>query len=214
MSVTFQKKIECSEGMVSLPSHGHNISPGLDAVCQTLSDIEIELSDPNTLSAALSDYKTMSIRDQNRRIIQMVRDASATDGYLAGWQCLSTFAPRVSVNSFLLDDVAKSMNVYQHILPGGQRTTTPLQMTISRAPDQDSLNQVPPKDIGGTAWMLNDEYAVIQRAWVNAGFPLMSPCVAFGWPGVQRKVISRNDLNDCDALMLLTTVDYDLDRDK
>ena len=214
MSVTFQKKTECSEGVGFLPSHGHKISPGLDAVCQTLSDIEIELSDPDTLSAAVPNYKTMSIRDQNARIIQMVRDASATDGYLAGWQCLSTFAPRVSLNSFFLDDVAKCMNIYQQIRPGVQRTTIPLQMTVSHTPDQDSLNQVPPKDVRGTAWMLNDDYAVTQRAWVNAGFPLLSPCVALGWPGVQRKVISRNDLNDCDALMLLTTVDYDLDREK
>jgi hypothetical protein len=71
---------------------------------------------------------------------------------------------------------------------------------------------VPPKVVGGTAWTLNHEYKEIQSNWVDAGFPPMTPSIAFVWPAAHRKVISRNDLNDCDALILLGTVDFDLDR--
>jgi hypothetical protein len=170
------------------------ISPGLNAVCSALSD------------AGIHD-ETMPT--------QIVRDACATRGFLAGWRSLSTLYPTLatSLNSPLLDDVTKCMEVYERIRPVTKPpTTTCFHMTISRDPNQLSLEIVPPKVIGGTAWTLNHEYEVIVNNWMNAGFPLLPPCIAFGWPGVQRKIISRNHLNYCDALTLLITVDYDLDR--
>jgi hypothetical protein len=117
-----------------------------------------------------------------------------------------------SLNSPLLNDATKCIEVYERIRPITKAPTTYFHMTISGDPNQLSLEMVPPKVIGGTAWTHNHEYVEIQNNWVNAGFPQLTPCIAFGWPGVQRKAISRNHLNDCDTMMLLTTVDYDLDR--
>jgi hypothetical protein len=175
------------------------ISPGLNAVCSALSDADIQTTDAENMST----YPT-----------QIVRDACATRGFLAGWQSLSTLYPTLatSLNSPLLNDITKCMEVYQRIRPVTKAPTTYFHMTISRDPNQHSLEMVPPKVIGGTAWTLNHEYVEIQNNWVNAGFPLINPNIAFGWLGAQRKTISRNHLNDCDALILLTTVDYDLDR--
>jgi hypothetical protein len=177
------------------------ISPGLNAVCSALSDAE-----------TMSTYFDVKLGNPT----QIVRDACATRGFLAGWRSLSTLYPTLatSLNSPLLNDVTKCMEVYERIRPVKKAPTNyfKFHMTISRDPNQLSLEMVPPKVIAGAAWALNHEYVEIQNNWVNAGFPLMNPCVIFGWLGIQRKIISRNHLNDCDALTLLTTVDYDLDR--
>ena len=195
---------------IDLPNK-YAIFPGLNAVCSALSDAGIQIADAETLST----YFDVKLENPT----QIVRDACATRGFLAGWRSLSTLYPTLatSLNSPLLDDVTRCIEVYERIRPVVTKTsTTCFHMIISRDPNQLSLEMVPPKVIGGTAWTLNHEYVEIQNNWMrDAGFPpspLLTPCIALAWPGVQRKVISRNHLNDCDALMLLTTVDYDLDR--
>jgi hypothetical protein len=188
------------------------ISPGLNAVCSALSDAGIQITDSETMSSSLSTHFDVNLKLGNPT--QRVRDACATRGFLAGWRSLPTLYPTLatSLNSPLLNDITKCMEVYERIRPVTKAPTTYFHMTISRDPNQHSLEMVPPKVLGGTAWTLNHEYVEIQNNWVNAGFPLLTPCIAYGFPCIQRKAISRNHLNDCDALMLLITVDYDLDR--
>jgi hypothetical protein len=183
------------------------ISPGLNAVCSALSDAaSIQITDAETMST------NFDVKLGNPT--QIVRDACATHGFVAGWQSLSTLYPTLatSLNSPFINDITKCMEVYERVRPVTKAPTTYFHMTISRDPNQHSLEMVPPKVIGGTAWTLNHEYVEIQNNWENSGFPSINPGIAFGFLGLQRKAISRNHLNDCDALTLLTSVDYDFDR--
>jgi hypothetical protein len=109
----------------------------------------------------------------------------------------------------LLDDVTKCTKVYDRIRPA-KASTTHFHMSISSDSDQlsESDEMVPPKVIGVKVWTLNHEYVVIQKNYIDA---MLNPCLSLGGPGLQRKAISgRNHINDCDTLMLLSSVDHDL----
>jgi hypothetical protein len=90
------------------------ISPGLNAVCSALSDAGIQTTDAETMSIKLGNPT------------QIVRDACATHGFLAGWRSLSTLYPTLatSLNSPLLNDVTKCMEVYERIRPVTKARTT------------------------------------------------------------------------------------------
>ncbi|KAJ7168401.1 hypothetical protein C8R43DRAFT_1121558 [Mycena crocata] len=194
-------------------------SPVLNTVLGILSDAAAELSDASTISLAgkltVAEYEAMSIFDRNKYVVDMVQKSCAEEGYFAGWQCLANLASRVALPTSLVDDVVKSVEIYNTIRPTIEnREATDLHMTISLpVPGFDSLYHVTPKSIGGKAWMHSDEYTPeAQRIWSNTEFGSMSPCAAFIWLAVQRKTIPQADLDACNALTLLGTVDYDLDR--
>ncbi|KAJ7778651.1 hypothetical protein DFH07DRAFT_536542 [Mycena maculata] len=194
-------------------------SPVLNTVLGILSNVTTELSDADTVSrtgkVAAADYDSMSVLDKNKCVLGMVLDSYASEGYFAGWQCLANVASRVPLPTQLVADVFKCVGIYQSIRPAKEeRKPTDLHITISLpVPGFDSLYHVTPKSIGGKAWMHSDEYTPeAQRAWCNTDFAPMSPCAAFIWLAVQRKTISKEDLDACNALTLLGTVDYDLDR--
>ncbi|KAJ7321001.1 hypothetical protein DFH08DRAFT_713290 [Mycena albidolilacea] len=156
----------------------------------------------------------MSVHVRNTYVINIVRRAILTDGYFAGWSCLSKICPTISLPSPLVTDVLTSIKMYDTIRPNATTRSSPtdLVMTISRGAHKDSLYHVAPKNLGGKAWMSSVEYASVQRTWSNTGFEPLSPCVSFGWLGTQRKTISRADRDDCDAMTLLGAVDFDMDR--
>ncbi|KAJ6536804.1 hypothetical protein B0H19DRAFT_1079220 [Mycena capillaripes] len=177
-----------------------------------------ELSDVDAVTKAApisaSKYLTMSIHVRNTYVANIVRRAILTDGYFAGWICLSKLYPTISLPSPLVTDVLTSIKVYDTIRPNGTIRSYPthLVMTITRGAQRDSLYHVAPKNLGGKTWMSSIEYASVQRTWSNTGFEPLSPCVSFGWLGTQRKTISRADRDDCDAMTLLGAVDFDMDR--
>ena len=178
-------------------------SPGLNIISSALSDVGIRITDDETMST----YFDVQLENPTGKV---------TRDFMAGWWSLSTRYPALapSLHNQLLSDITRCKKVYDRIRPG-KPSPKPFRMTVSIDPDQfsESDEMVPPKVIGGKIWSLNPEYVDIQNKWMDAGFPLLNPCIALGWPGVQRKVISsRDDINDCDTLLLLTTVDYDLDR--
>ncbi|KAJ7666363.1 hypothetical protein B0H17DRAFT_951076 [Mycena rosella] len=86
-------------------------------------------------------------------------------------------------------------------------------MRISRGRFQDALDYVAPKNLGGKAWRTSAEYLTVQAAWSHTGFEPLSPCVSYGWLGTQRKAFARRDVDACDALVLLGSVDFDMDRE-
>ncbi|KAJ7509532.1 hypothetical protein B0H11DRAFT_1960016 [Mycena galericulata] len=121
----------------------------------------------------------------------------------------------VALPAGFVADVITSIKVYDTILPAAPTlvsTPTDLHMTITRGHFLDSLYHVAPKNFGGKGWITSEEYLSAQRTWSNTGFEPLTPCMSFGWLGVQRKTISREDVDHCDAMMLLGAVDYDLDR--
>ncbi|KAJ7226297.1 hypothetical protein C8J57DRAFT_1093388 [Mycena rebaudengoi] len=160
----------------------------------------------------------MSVHVRNTYVVNIVRRAILTDGYFAGWSCLSSICPTISLPSPLVTDVLASIKIYDTIRPNATTRSSPitppthLVMTITRGAHKDSLYHVAPKNLGGKAWMSSVEYASVQRTWSNTGFEPLSPCVSFGWFGTQRKTISRADRDDCDAMTLLGAVDFDMDR--
>ncbi|KAJ7097386.1 hypothetical protein C8R44DRAFT_949462 [Mycena epipterygia] len=162
-----------------------------------------------------SAYQFMSIRARNACVIEMVREACRTYGYFAGWLALSNLCSRIKLPSALVVDVLTSVRVYDTIRPAAaasRPTSSGLVMTITRGEFSDSLYHVAPKNLGGRAWMSSDEYLSAHRTWSNTGFGLLSPCISFGWLAVQRKTISRADVDHCDAMTLLGGVDFDMDR--
>ena len=58
-------------------------------------------------------------------------------------------------------------------------------MTISSDQLSESDEMVPPKVIGGIVWALNHEYVEIQNKLMEAGFPILNPCLAFGARGAR-----------------------------
>ncbi|KAJ7666356.1 hypothetical protein B0H17DRAFT_951103 [Mycena rosella] len=116
----------------------------------------------------------------------------------------------------LVADVLTSIRIYDTIVPAspsiGRLAAAGLRMTITRGDSRDSVYHVSPKNLGGKAWLASTEYSSAIRTWANTGFEPLSPCVAFGWLGTQRKAIARSDVDDCDAMTLLGAVDFDMDR--
>ncbi|KAJ7473323.1 hypothetical protein FB451DRAFT_1249002 [Mycena latifolia] len=157
----------------------------------------------------------MSVRARNRHVIDVVRNARLTHGYFAGWAALADVGSNVALHRPLVADVLTSVRIYDTIQPATPRsgsTSSGLRMTITRGEYHDSLYYVAPKNLGGKAWLASEEYLSAQRTWSNTGFEPLSPCISFGWLGTQRKVFSRSDVNDCDAMTLLGGVDFDMDR--
>ncbi|KAJ6500388.1 hypothetical protein C8R45DRAFT_820649 [Mycena sanguinolenta] len=156
----------------------------------------------------------MSIRDKNHFVADAVRACCREKGYFSGWQLLAHTASTVTLPSRMIDDVVKCLQVYNSLRPSGEKgPVIDLRMVITRAPRRDSVYQVAPKSIGGSAWKDSEEYnTVAQRKWCNTGFAPMSPCSSFIWLSVQRKMVARHDLDACNALTLLGTVDFDFDR--
>ncbi|KAJ7029427.1 hypothetical protein C8F04DRAFT_1187640 [Mycena alexandri] len=165
-----------------------------------------------------STYQTLSVRGKNALVIELVRNGLRADGYFAGWSWLSALCSQVALPSALVTDVLTCIRVYESMRPAPQRpahgpTSTPFRMTITRATKlHDSLHHVAPKNIGGKAWVNSDEYLSVYPTWSNTCFGLLPPSSIFVWLGSQRKTISRPDLDECDSLMLLGTVDFDLNR--
>ncbi|KAJ7255698.1 hypothetical protein C8J57DRAFT_598875 [Mycena rebaudengoi] len=192
----------------------------LGSVVSILSQVPADLSDPETLalhgsrsSSSSSEYSTMSVCERNNLVAEMVRDCCLKQGYFAGWQLFANVASGVNLHSRMVADVVKCLAVYDTLRPAGdERAPTDLRMTITRAPSRDSIFRVAPKNVGGNAWIHSKEYSAAQEIWSTRAFAPMSPCTSFIWSSVQRKTISRDDRDTCDALTLLGTVDFDYDR--
>lgn len=187
-----------------------------------LSDVTTEISDAQTVWGVggihPSEYQSLSVHDKNALVIELVRNGLRADGYFAGWRWLSALCSQIALPSALVTDVLTCIRVYESMRPAPQHhghgpTPTPFRMTITRATNlHDSLHHVAPKNIGGKAWVNSDEFLSVYPTWSNTCFGLLPPCSIFIWLGSQRKTISCADLDECDSLMLLGTVDFDLDR--
>ncbi|KAJ7682274.1 hypothetical protein DFH06DRAFT_1160729 [Mycena polygramma] len=193
-------------------------SPVLDSVLHILEDAQTELADVESVCRAglvtVAEYKSMSLRDKNRRVTDGVRACCQEKGYFSGWQFLANTATAVNLPSQMVGDVLKSLEIYYRARPSGEkRPPTDLRMMITRARARDSIYQVAPKSVGGAAWKDSDEYTpTAQHIWCNTGFAPMSPCTSFIFLGVLRKTVARQDIDACNALTLLGTVDFDFDR--
>ncbi|KAJ7133045.1 hypothetical protein C8R44DRAFT_697800 [Mycena epipterygia] len=193
--------------------------PTLESVLSILSGSQMaELSDPTTFAlfgrGAPSEYEALSTEERIAYVVELVRE-SAKQGYFTAWKQLSEIAPAVRLYPRMMADTLICVAVYDNIRPATSppACTTGLRVTITQAPTRDSIFQVGPKSVGGNNWTTSDEYTPDKRRrWSNSAFALTSPCVAFGWLGVQRAPIAREDYDACDALAFLGTIDYDYDR--
>ncbi|KAJ7339740.1 hypothetical protein DFH08DRAFT_1013206 [Mycena albidolilacea] len=78
----------------------------------------------------------------------------------------------------------------------GHPASTPFSMATTRHNFYDLLYHVVPKSIGGKAWGNSDQYlSVYYSKWANTSFGLLSPCITWAWHAVQRKIVSRPDLD-------------------
>ncbi|KAF8184999.1 hypothetical protein K438DRAFT_1066060 [Mycena galopus ATCC 62051] len=193
-------------------------SPVLDSVLQILVEARTELADVESVChagvATAAEYESLSVYDKNHCVVDAVRTCCREKGYFSGWQLLADTAIAVRLPSAMVNDVIKCLQVYNSVRPSGEKgPVTDLRMVITRGPARDSIYQVAPKSIGGAAWKQSEEYTpAAQRKWCNTGFAPMSPCSSFIWLSVQRQVVTRQDLDACNALTLLGTVDFDFDR--
>ncbi|KAJ7354311.1 hypothetical protein DFH08DRAFT_1077067 [Mycena albidolilacea] len=194
-------------------------SPVLESILEVFSTVTTELSDAQTVSRMGGvrplEYQSFSVSVRNACVIEMVRNAHRADGYFAGWSWLATLCSKITLPTALVADALTCIRVYASLLPRAapQRLVpTPFFMLITRGNFQDSLFHVGPKSIGGKAWASSEEYLSVHSMWSNTGFGLLSPCTTFAWLSPQRKIIAREELDDCDSMALLGTVEFDYDR--
>ncbi|KAJ6555413.1 hypothetical protein DFH09DRAFT_923845 [Mycena vulgaris] len=147
-------------------------------------------------------------------IIQIIRDVCISDGYFAGWECFAQLASNVNIRKGLVNDAVRCVRVYTELKTSvPECPTTDLRAVIVDNAQRDSMMEIAPKTLGGTGWRESEEYLAVLQQWDKSGFEPLGPCTIFALLGVQRKTILADDLDDCDAMMLLgSLVDYDLDR--
>ncbi|KAJ7315380.1 hypothetical protein DFH08DRAFT_790363 [Mycena albidolilacea] len=189
-------------------------------VLDVLVGSETDLSDRETVCSvgtiAPREYDALeTIAARNARVIGVVRAVSAVDGPFAGWAYLARIASNVRLPGSLVADVARGIALYPNLRPSVPPSGPPTELyaVITRAGLRDSITAVPPKTLGGRTWMQSVVYTAVLQRWSNApGFAPIGPCMAFGFLGIQRKMLQRVDIGECDALMYLgSLVDYDLD---
>jgi hypothetical protein len=205
----------------TLSLHFPPFGPHCAVLCNALLEWSIEISTAEVVSSqglpSWEEYEHLDITSRNLLVLQAIQAIAVAEGYVAAWVALAKLAPRLAINEGMLHDVVKGAQVYDHLRHGSkQRHTIPsLRMVISVDPDHDSLHEIAPKSIGGHLYALNSKYERVATTWLStgdAGFPLLNPCIAFAWPATARKVITRRFLPDWDAMNLLGTLEFDLDR--
>ncbi|KAK9688124.1 hypothetical protein K7432_014509 [Basidiobolus ranarum] len=143
----------------------------------------------------------------------LVEHALASGGWRAGWKTLWNITGRDPTLEKLYDEAMTCVEVYSKVdirINSDSRPWT-TRMKIVRECASLSLNEIGPKGKGGSAWKENATYQCIQCEWNSEGYELLSPCVAFIWLGLQKKIVHRDDSDICAKMQLLSTVDYDYD---
>ncbi|KAJ7826178.1 hypothetical protein B0H14DRAFT_3722721 [Mycena olivaceomarginata] len=192
----------------------------LGMVLDVLVGSETDLSDRETACSVGTitprEYDALeTIAARNAWVIGVVRAVSAVDGPFAGWACLARIASNVRLPGSFVADVARGIALYPNLRPSVPPSGTPTELcaVITRAGLRDFITAVPPKTLGGRTWMQSVVYTAVLQRWSNApGFAPIGPCMASGFLGIQRKMLQRADIGECDALIYLgSLVDYDLD---
>ena len=199
-----------------------NMTKGLQTIVDAIEALkDIQITDAATASLAIKnhtgatiDHGTLPVEQQNQILATIIREHALQNGYISGWELLVDATPTI-IHPRLMKDVRVASNLYNRLKAGTRSTPeTNLRMSIGPEPSYDSIYQIGPKSLGGTAWRANKDYKAFMKdpTW-NAvgyaeGFP---PAVAIGWIGIQRKTTPACDTVEVVALQLLGTVDFDLD---
>lgn len=145
--------------------------------------------------------------------LAQVRREVRNNGVLAGWKTLSELLPHWGLHPQMVSDALMTVKVYQTV-QGVDRvdTTSKLKMTVKSNPSPTSLTEIGPKSIGGQAWKSDTSYAELQETWNGLRSSSLPPCPVWIWVGMIKKVIAKADHDAVGALHMMSTVDYDFDR--
>ncbi|KAJ6451442.1 hypothetical protein C8R45DRAFT_916597 [Mycena sanguinolenta] len=185
-----------------------------------LASSKVELSDATTVCSlgkiSPQEYEVLdSIAARNACVVGMVHAVVATDGVFAGWEFLACVASNIQLPTCIVMEAVRGTKLYADLRPAAypKRAPSGLRVVITRTMPRDSNVEISPKTIGGKGWMYNESHRATLQEWSNGSGFLTNPSIAFGFLGIQRKVISsRADMGDYDTLMYLgALVDYDLD---
>ncbi|KAL2066879.1 hypothetical protein VTL71DRAFT_1303 [Oculimacula yallundae] len=194
-------------------------SSGLDVVTQAIRNSTVDFTSPPSLpgdtirqTAPTTPEESSSIQQRNRSLADRVRFACHNKDWLSGWSSLSQLAPECGLHEQFISDIETCAEIYSRIRSSPD-ANTPIDVgiTVKSSPNVDSLMEIGPKGLGGKAWMVDPEYLSIQSRWNSPGFAPMGPTVAFGWNGMNKKTVDREDEESCRAMQMLGTVDYDFD---
>ncbi|KAF4626052.1 hypothetical protein G7Y89_g12107 [Cudoniella acicularis] len=177
---------------------------------------------PSSLDKAIEKYSDFLVDcnqwttvERNKCLATLVREVCNTQGWLAGWICLSEAAPRCGLHTSLMEDLATCVDVYSriHVAEKRDKPVNDIRITVVSPQNTDSLFEIGPKSLGGRAWKVDPDYEAVKERWTSPGFARLPPVVAFGWNAINKKVVSRQDEKTVIAMSMLGTIDYDLDQD-
>lgn len=146
-------------------------------------------------------------------ILTQVQREVCNNGTLAGWKSLSELLPQWGLHPQMVSDALDTVKVYQAVRAvDNVNRASKVRMTVKATPSPESLTQIGPKSIGGKAWKSNDLYITLQKSWNGLQSSSLPPCPIWIWIGMIKKVILAEHQDYAGALHMMSTVDYDLDR--
>ncbi|KAF3398595.1 Cytochrome P450 4c21 [Penicillium rolfsii] len=161
-------------------------------------------------STIIIDSKKARAGDVN---LSKIRDVVRKEGALNGWLVFADLLPHHGIHRQLVTDVLQCASTYKRIrsrpAPEG---TAGISMTVTWEREDLGLFELGPKGLGGKGWQSNIGYLNLITTWSGKGFAPLGPCTLFIWLGLQKKIIAPENADDCAALQMLSTVDYDFDK--
>ncbi|CAG8978823.1 hypothetical protein HYALB_00013197 [Hymenoscyphus albidus] len=152
------------------------------------------------------------VKCEKLRLANLLRGTANKSCWIEGWALLGKRFPSSGLHPLLLSDVEACAETYRRVNQGLRSFEyLDLSMTVVGKSDVTSLTSIGPKGMGGDAWRSNKDYERIQPIWSCPGFAPLSPCVVFTWIALLKKIVPVDEIADCIAYQLLSTVDYDLD---
>lgn len=146
-------------------------------------------------------------------ILAQVQREVRNNGILAGWKSLSEMLPQWGLHPQMVSDALTTVKVYQSVRAvDNVNHASEVRMTVKTSPCPESLTEIGPKSLGGQAWKSDASYIGLQKTWNGLHSTSLPPCPVWIWVGMIKKVIRDEHHDYAGALHMMSTVDYDLDR--
>ncbi|KAH7303538.1 hypothetical protein B0I35DRAFT_455154 [Stachybotrys elegans] len=151
--------------------------------------------------------------DQNSAELLKICQEFRNNGLLAGWKMFSELLPQWGIHPQMVSDGLRSVQVYQSV-KGIDKTgrSTSLRMTVKPSPGGRCLTEIGPKSIGGQTWKSNQAYIEFIKTWNGLGQFALPPCPIWIWITLMKKVVAEEHHDDAGAIHMISSVDYDFDR--
>lgn len=152
--------------------------------------------------------------DQSARdTLAQVKLEALNNGILAGWKSLSEMLPQWGLHPQMVTDALTTIKIYQSVsVEDNVNRSSEIRMTVKSSPSPESLAEIGPKSMGGKAWESSASYMELQKTWNCLTATSLPPCPVWIWIGMIMKVVSKDHQRHVGTLHMMSTVDYDLDR--